>query len=162
MSGCNNRIKTSRYPSMKSVKFYPMFLALSFCLFRNIFGRSTLVAISSNRCKYYSELAHDHTTSRWYLLFGSEYYRRRSTSHNHVRMAREETKFYLAEVSQKVWSVHHENLRDNIFFEERAFYCLNLRIMPIRSQDIIFSVLAVKLQKMKKISKYFHSSFSGT
>ena len=32
-----------------------------------------------------------------------------------VRMALEKTKFYLAEMSQKVRSVHHENLQDGDF-----------------------------------------------
>ena len=38
----NMRLRTTSSSKTKSVEFYPIFLALSFCLFQNIFGRSTL------------------------------------------------------------------------------------------------------------------------
>ena len=42
VSECNNRIRTTSSFTTKSAEFYPIFLALGFCLFRNIFGRSTI------------------------------------------------------------------------------------------------------------------------
>ena len=41
VSECNNRIQTTSSPIAKSAEFYPIFLALCFCLFQHIFGRST-------------------------------------------------------------------------------------------------------------------------
>ena len=41
VSEYNNRIRTISSSTTKSAEFYPIFPALVFCLFRNIFGRST-------------------------------------------------------------------------------------------------------------------------
>ena len=41
VSNSNNRIRTTSSSTPKSTEFYLIFLALGFCLFRNIFGRPT-------------------------------------------------------------------------------------------------------------------------
>ena len=59
-------------------------------------------------------------------------------------------------------SAYHENLEEiylrtyfNFYdFEEREFYPLNQRVKPSISEDLIFSVLAVSLQKMINISTF--------
>ena len=61
---------------------------------------------------------------------------------------------FLKEIPHKVWSAHHENLEENLFFfEGGVFYRVNQRMMPSRSEDTFFFVLAVTLQKVINISK---------
>ena len=43
--------------------------------------------------------------------------------------------------------------RENFYCEEKAFYYLNQQIIPGRSEDTIFGVLAVILKKLLNISK---------
>lgn len=43
--------------------------------------------------------------------------------------------------------------RKNFYCEEKAFYYLNQQIIPGRSEDTIFGVLAVILKKLLNISK---------
>ena len=54
VSECNNRIRTTYKPSTKSTELCPIFLALSFCSFRNILVCSTL---GDHFFECYSELA---------------------------------------------------------------------------------------------------------
>lgn len=84
-------------------------------------------------------LPRDHTVFRRYLLFISENYRGRQTSHYHFSVVYEiEKKPLRAEMSSKVRSVYHENLEEFLFLKERVFYRLNQRIVPKRYEDIIF------------------------
>ena len=56
-------------------------------------------------------------------------------------------KLFLAEKSNKCDRRITERLKKNLGYEEGAFYRLNQRIVPDRTEDIIFSVLAVTLQR---------------
>ena len=53
----------------------------------------------------------------------------------------------LAEKSNKCDRRITERLKKNLAYEEGAFYHLNQRIVPDRTEDIMFSVLAVTLQR---------------
>ena len=70
------------------------------------------------------------------------------TFHNRLMPARaEKPKLFLAEKSNKCdWCIT-ESLKKNLVYEGRALYHLNQRILPKRTRDIIFSVLAVTLQR---------------
>ena len=111
----NNRLQTTYSFTTKSAEFYPIFLALGFRLFLNIFGRSTPNDDFFESLRmFHGILTGDTLWSPDNCLFRSGY-RRRKTFHNHFRMAREKTKLHLAEMSQKEWSAHHENLEENFF-----------------------------------------------
>ena len=103
----------------KSAEFYLIFLALDFCLFRNIFDRSTPCDDFFESLRMlHGILSGDHTVFRYQVIVCLVvYYRRRWTSHNHFRMAREKRKLYLAEMSKKDWSAHHENLEEKFFLQ---------------------------------------------
>ena len=69
------------------------------------------------------------------------------TFHNGLRPARaEKPKLFFAEKSNKCYRRITETLKENLVYEWRAFYRLNQRILPKRTGDIIFSVLAVTPQ----------------
>ena len=124
----NNRIRTTSSFTTKCAELYPMFLALGFCLFRNIFFRSTLRDDFFKSLRiFHGILADDHTVFRCYLLFVSNY-RRLLTSHNHFRMAREKRKLYLAEMFWKKWSAHHENSEEFFFLQRKS-------ILPFESAN---------------------------
>ena len=105
----------------KSAEFYLIFLALDFCLFRNIFDRSTPCDDFFESLRMlHGILSGDHTVFRYQVIVCLVvYYRRRWTSHNHFRMAREKRKLYLAEMSKKDWSAHHGNLEEKFFSIKR-------------------------------------------
>ena len=70
------------------------------------------------------------------------------TFHNRLTPARaEKPKLFLAEKSSKCDRRITESLKKNLVYEGRALYRLNQRILPMRTGDIIFSVLAVTLQR---------------
>ena len=95
VSECNNRIRTTFSFTTKSAEFYPIFLALGFCLFRNIFGRST---ISDNFFELL-RILHEIFFSVLLIVCLVMYYRRPQTSRNHFRRAPEQNRLYLAEMS---------------------------------------------------------------
>ena len=70
------------------------------------------------------------------------------TFHNGLMPARaEKLKRFLAEKSNKCdWRIT-ESLKKDLVYEGRAFYRLNQRILPKITGDIVFSVLAVMLQR---------------
>ena len=69
------------------------------------------------------------------------------TFHNGLTPTRaEKPKLFFAEKSNKCYRRITETLKENLFYERRAFYRLNQRILPKRTGDIIFSVLAVTPQ----------------
>ena len=59
VSECNNRIRTTSSPSTKSTELCPIFLALSFCSFRNIF-------VCSIVCSWSHEKSCDEFKSFWF------------------------------------------------------------------------------------------------
>ena len=61
--------------------------------------------------------------------------------------AKKNPKLFLAEKSNKCDRRITERLKKNLAYEEGAFYRLNQRIVPDRTEDITFSVLAVTLQR---------------
>ena len=65
------------------------------------------------------------------------------------RLVLKKPKLFLAEKSNKCdWRIT-ESLKKNFAYEERAFYRFNQQIVPNRTEDIIFSVLAVTLQRQQ-------------
>ena len=72
----------------------------------------------------------------------------RQPFHNALTPARaKKTQIFLAEKSNKCDRRITQRLKKNLAYEEGAFYRLNQRIVPDRTEDIIFSVLAVMLQR---------------
>ena len=73
----------------------------------------------------------------------------REPFHNALTPARakKKPKLVLAEKSNKCDRRITERLKKNLAYEEGAFYRLNQRIVSDRTEDIIFSVLAVTLQR---------------
>ena len=61
--------------------------------------------------------------------------------------AKKNPKLFLAEKSNKCDQRITERLKKNLAYEEGAFNRLNQRIVPDRTEDIMFSVLAVTLQR---------------
>ena len=68
------------------------------------------------------------------------------TFHSRLTPARaEKPKLFLAEKSSKCDRCITESLKKNLVYEGRVLYHLNQRILPKRTGDIVFSVLAVML-----------------
>ena len=121
----NTRMRTTSSSKTKSAEFYPIFLALSFCLFRNIFGRSTLdkwrfLRIASNVTR---------NISRWtqcfsvILLVCLVVYvlgvtMNISQSFQNGEKKRKSPPFRNV---WKEWSAHHKNWEESFFHQRGSF-----------------------------------------
>ena len=148
----NMRMRTTFSSKTKSAEFYPIFLALSFCLFRNIFGRSTLdkwrfLRIASNVTR---------NISRWsqcfsvILLVCLVVYVLRVTmniSQSFQNGVKKKEKGFAFQKCLKRSDRRIIKIKKKVFLiKEGVFYRLNQRIIPSRSIDIIFSILTETLQ----------------
>ena len=139
----NTRMRTTSSSKTKSAEFYPIFLALSFCLFRNIFGRSTLdkwrfLGIATNITR---------NISRWsqcfsvILLVCLVVYVLRVTmniSQSFQNGEKKKGSLSLSEMSERSDRRIIKIEKKVFFIKEGVFYRLNQRIIPSRSEDIIF------------------------
>ena len=148
----NTRMRTTSSSKKKSAEFYPIFLVLSFCLFRNIFSRSTLdkwrfLRIASNVTR---------NISRWtqcfsvILLVCLVVYVLRVTmniSQSFQNGVKKKEKGFAFQKCLKRSDRRIIKIEKKVFLiKEGVFYRLNQRIIPSRSIDIIFSMLTETLQ----------------
>ena len=147
----NTRMRTTSSSKTKSAEFYPIFLVLSFCLFRNIFGRSTLdkwrfLRIASNVTR---------NISRWtqcfsvILLVCLVVYVLRVTMNisQSFQNGVKKKKGFAFQKCLKRSDRRIIKIEKKVFLiKEGVFYRLNQRIIPSRSIDIIFSMLTETLQ----------------
>ena len=139
----NTRMRTTSSSKTKSAEFYPIFLALSFCLFRNIFGRSTLdkwrfLRIASNITRNISRWSHCFSVI---LLVCLVVYVLRVTmniSQSFQNGEKKKGSLRLSEMSERSDRRIIKIEKKVFFIKEGVFYRLNQRIIPSRSEDIIF------------------------
>ena len=132
VSECNNRIRTTSSFTTKSAEFYPIFLALGFCLFRNIFGRSTISDNFFELLRILHEIsACEHTFFRCYLLFVSW-----CTTEDHK---------HLAIISEGAWTkqaLPSRNVLKGVIgasWKFRGNFFCKEGILPFESDVIFFS-----------------------
>ena len=147
----NMRLRTTSSSKTKSAEFYPIFLALSFWLFRNIFSRSTLdkwrfLRIASNVTR---------NISRWsqcfsvILLVCLVVYVLRVTmniSQSFQNGVKKKKGFAFQKCLKRSDRRIIKIERKVFLIKKGVFYRLNQRIIPSRSIDIIFSILTETLQ----------------
>ena len=138
----NTRMRTTSSSKTKSAEFYPIFLALSFCLFRNIFGRSTLdkwrfLRIASNITRNISRWSHCFSVILLVCLvvyvLGVTMNISQSFQNGEKKGSRR-----LSEMSERSDRRIIKIEKKVFFIKEGVFYRLNQRIIPSRSEDIIF------------------------
>ena len=146
----NMRLRTTSSSKTKSAEFYPIFLALSFWLFRNIFSRSTLdkwrfLRIASNVTR---------NISRWSQCFSVillvclvVYVLRVTMDISQSFQNGVKKKGFAFQKCLKRSDRRIIKIKKKVFLiKEGVFYRLNQRIIPSRSIDIIFSILTETLQ----------------
>ena len=121
----NTRMRTTSSSKTKSAEFYPIFLALSFCLFRNIFGRSTLdkwrfLRIASNITRNISRWSHCFSVVLLVCLvvYVLGVTMNISQSFQNGEKKRKSPPFRNV---WKEWSAHHKNWEESFFHQRGSF-----------------------------------------
>ena len=149
VSEYNNRIQTTSSPTAKSVEFYPIFLALCFCLFKHIFGRST------HGNDFFESLRISLGISTWLhffpvlLIFSTEYLQKTINVLQSFQDKALPCRNALKGVTGGSWK-----LRGKIFSLRREYVTVWIsELGPVDPKVYFFSVLAVTLQKIINVSK---------
>ena len=148
----NTRMRTTSSSKTKFAEFYPIFLALSFCLFRNIFGRSTLdkwrfLRIASNVTRNISRWSQCFSVILLVCLVFVYVLRVTMNISQSFQNGVKKKKGFAFQKCLKRSDRSIIKIEKKVFLiKEGVFYRLNQRIIPSGSIDIIFSILTETLQ----------------